>query len=141
MGEEQARIIIDTREQEPYTFESESVRRKLDAGDYSIEGHETTVAVERKSLADFVNTVIHSRKRFHKELEKLTGYKRACIVVEASMRDVLEGTYGTGAHPSAVIGAVISLCVDWNVPVYFCGDRQCAREFVERYLERMKVWR
>lgn len=37
-----------TREHEPYTFESgctELVRRALPAGDYSLEGHEDSVAV------------------------------------------------------------------------------------------------
>ena len=46
-------VVVDTREQEPYTFESgctEVVRRALPAGDYSIEGHEDSVAVERKTL-------------------------------------------------------------------------------------------
>ena len=52
------------------------------------------------------------------------------------MRDVIEGAYGTGAHPNAVFGAAISICVDWGVPVYFCGDRQTAKQFVEAYLER-----
>ena len=52
------------------------------------------------------------------------------------MRDVLDGAYGTGAHPSAVFGAAVSICVDWRVPVYFCGDRQTARCFVSGFLER-----
>jgi len=41
-------VVVDTREQEPYTFESgctEVVRRALPAGDYSVEGHEDAVAV------------------------------------------------------------------------------------------------
>ena len=87
-------------------------------------------------MPDFVSTVIHARKRFHAELRKLADREFACVVVEAPMRDVLEGSYGTGAHPNAVFGAAISICVDWGVPVYFCGDRQTAKQFVEAYLER-----
>ena len=62
-----ATIVIDTREQEPYSFDSRlvaAVRRALPAGDYSVEGMEERVAVERKSLDDFVSTVIHARRRF-----------------------------------------------------------------------------
>jgi DNA excision repair protein ERCC-4 len=47
-------VVVDTREQEPYGFDSESIasiRKALPAGDYSIEGFETRVAVERKSMA------------------------------------------------------------------------------------------
>jgi ERCC4-type nuclease len=68
-------VVVDTREQEPYSFDSDkvsAVRKALPAGDYSLVGLEERVAVERKSLTDFVSTVIRGRKRFHRELEKLS---------------------------------------------------------------------
>lgn len=40
-------IVIDTREQQPYAFGCASERRKLDAGDYSVAGCESQIAVER----------------------------------------------------------------------------------------------
>lgn len=136
---ERINIVIDTREQQPYSFDPErfeTVRRALPAGDYSLVGSETRVAVERKSMPDFVSTVIRARKRFHAELRKLAEYEHACIVVEGSLRDLLEGRYPGGAHPNALLGAVVSICVDWGIPVYFCGDRQSAKKFVEAYIER-----
>ena len=60
-------LIADTREQEPFSFDSRLVvveRRALPAGDYSVAGMEGVVAVERKTLDDFVSTVIHQRARF-----------------------------------------------------------------------------
>lgn len=129
-------VVVDTREQNGYSFSCPTVRRKLNAGDYSVEGLEDRVAVERKSLADFVSTVIHARKRFYAELEKLARLDHACVVVEATLRDVLKGAYPGGAHPNAILGAAVSISVDWCVPVHFCGDRQTARQFVEAYLER-----
>ena len=69
------------------------MRRALPAGDYSVVGLEGVVAVERKSLDDFVSTVIHSRERFHRELRKLAGYRAACVVVEAGVIDVLQRRY------------------------------------------------
>jgi len=94
------------------------------------------VAVERKSMPDFVSTVIRARKRFHAELRKLAEYEHACIVVEGSLRDLLDGRYPGGAHPNALLGSVLSVVVDFGVPVYFCGDRQCAKQFVEAFLDR-----
>ena len=131
-------VVVDTREQEPYAFDSscEVVRRALPAGDYSIEGFEDSVAVERKTLEDFVSTVIRSRKRFYKELQRLEGYKAACVVVESDLRDVLTGRYRSGAHPNAVLGTVISIVVDFQIPVFFCSDRQVACRFVEEFLLR-----
>ncbi|HML93827.1 ERCC4 domain-containing protein [Chloracidobacterium thermophilum] len=132
-------VVVDTREQEPYTFESgctEVVRRALPAGDYSVEGHEDSVAVERKTLEDFVSTVIRSRKRFTRELRRLCEYDAACVVVEADLRDILGGRYRSGAHPNAVLGALLSIVVDFGIPVFFCSDRQAACRFVEEFLHR-----
>lgn len=132
-------IVIDTREQAPYAFESPqvtSVRRALPAGDYSIVGLETLVAVERKTLDDFVSTVIWSRDRFRRELDRLRSYAAACVVVEADLRQLLRGDYWSEARPSSVLGAAIAIIVDSGVPVFFCSDREAGRLFVERYLLR-----
>jgi DNA excision repair protein ERCC-4 len=132
-------IVVDTREQEPYAFESlrvTSVRRALPAGDYSIAGLETIVAVERKTLDDFVSTVVWSRDRFRRELDRLRDYTAACVVVEADLRQVLKGQYWSNARPASVLGAAIAIIVDSGVPVFFCSDREAARLFVERYLLR-----
>ena len=131
------RIVIDTREQEGYSFSCLSVRRKLDAGDYSIEGFETKVAVERKSLDDFVNTVIRGHARFYEELRSLQNYEYACIVIEGTLRDILEGQYRSGAHPNALLTSVISININFKIPVFFCGDRQAACRFVEEYLKHI----
>lgn len=130
-------IAIDTREQEPYGFDPSrvtTVRRALPAGDYSLAGRETAVAVERKTLDDFVATAIHARERFARELRRLAAYDFACVVVEAEMEDVLSHRYASGADPRAVFGAALSIVVDHRVPVFFCGDRQIACRFVEGLL-------
>jgi ERCC4-type nuclease len=131
------RFIVDTREQEEYSFDPRlvtAVRRALPAGDYSIEGLEDRVAVERKTLDDFVSTVIHSRARFREELRKLAGYRAACVVVEAGLIDVLQKRYRGGAHPNAVLGNALSLILDYRVPVFFCTTRQASCQFVQAYL-------
>jgi len=130
-------VVVDTREQEPYSFDPErveAVRHALPAGDYSLQGMEHLVAVERKSLEDFVQTVIRSRERFRKELLALQTCASACVVVEASFQDVISGQYRSGAHPNSVIGSTLSIIVDYNIPVFFCSNRQAARLFVEEYL-------
>ncbi len=135
--EDRITVVVDTREQEPYAFDPQCVaviRQALPAGDYSIEGREDSVAVERKTLEDFVSTVIRSRKRFKKELQRLAGYEAACIVVEANLSDILGGRYRSGAHPNAVLGTVLSIVVDFDIPVFFCSDRQAACRFMEGYL-------
>ena len=128
------RIVVDTREKEEYSFACPTVRRKLEAGDYSVEGLEHEVAVERKTLDDFVSTVIHSRERFRKELAKLANYRAACVVVEAGLIDVLLARYRGDAHPNAVLGSALSIILDFRIPVFFCSSRQAACHFVQAYL-------
>jgi DNA excision repair protein ERCC-4 len=138
-SEKKVAVVIDTREQEPYAFDLDSVtavRRALPVGDYSIEGYEASVAVERKSLEDFVASVVRARERFGKELRGLAEYDLGCVVVEGSLEDILARRYRSGAHPQAVLGATLSIIVDYGVPVFFCGNRQLACRFVEGLLCR-----
>lgn len=128
-------FIVDTREKLPLTFEGVStVCRALPAGDYSLEGWELQVAVERKSLDDMVNTVIHDRIRFRKELRRLAGYQMACVAVEANVHDVLAHSYTSETHPNSVLGAAHAIFMDYGVPVFFWGSRPECRLMVERYL-------
>lgn len=90
-------LVVDTREQRPWAIPATVPYRveKLEAGDYSVIGHELEVAIERKSLADYVATIFHEeqRTRFSAELRKLARYKLAAVVVEASLEDVRRGRY------------------------------------------------
>jgi len=132
-----ATIVIDTREGEPYSFDPRlagAVRRALAAGDYSLAGLEDQVAVERKTLDDFVSTVIHRRRRFREELRKLSRYRAACVVVEADLLDVLGKRYRSEARPEAVVGSTLSILLDYGVPVAFCGNRQAACHFTQAFL-------
>ena len=132
-------VVIDTREQEPFAFNPDLVRpirRALPAGDYSVAGFEKKIAVERKTLDDFVGTVIRVRGRFYREIRKLQRYTRACVVVEANLSDVLAGRYRCDAHPHAILGSALAIAVDFGIPVYFCSSRQVACKFVEGFLLR-----
>ena len=87
-------IIRDTREQMPYfdspLFETygvelEILTRKLHAGDYSIEGLEDKILIERKAntgeLHGNIGKVKH-KERFYRELEKLKEAEEAYILCE-----------------------------------------------------------
>ena len=130
-------IITDTREREPYSFGCPVIRAKLEAGDYSVSGYEHRVAVERKSLADYVHTVIHDAARFAAELQKLAGMDAASIVVEADLDAVLRNRHSDvlrSVAPQALLGSALHIGLHWGVPVYWCGSRQAACAFTEAYL-------
>lgn len=93
-------ITEDTREQRPLEFTQPDVvvsRGTVPVFDYALTGDETRFAVERKSLADFVGSVV-DRERWGRELRKIErarnlGFKRVVYVIEAAFEDVLTYPY------------------------------------------------
>lgn len=131
------RILIDSREQAPYEFDCAKHVTALTAGDYSVDGYALQVAIERKSLADFVHTVVHDWHRFYRELDRLRAFDAAGIVVEADLNAVLRGLKQDvlrGVSPQTVLGASVHITLRYGVSVFWCGSRQAARAFTEAYL-------
>jgi len=56
--------------------------------------------------------------------------------VEGNLSDIFARRYRSGANPASVFGAVVSIVVDYGVPVFFCSDRQIACRFTQDYLLR-----
>jgi len=98
-------VLVDTREQLPYTFVglkadarqgggplAVATRRcTLPAGDYSIDGYARMVTVERKTLSDLIGTLTRGRRRFTDEMDRLREYDAAWIVVEAELSEMMDG--------------------------------------------------
>jgi len=96
-------LIVDRREQIPWTFESVTIGTgksekqlvlnqkpgTLQAGDYSIEGMEDRVAIERKSKEDLFGTLSRGRDRFIKELSRMNEMEFAAVIVESDWLDCM----------------------------------------------------
>jgi ERCC4-type nuclease len=60
-------VLIDTREQSPFDFSrfpnwiADQRKQKLHVGDYSVEGMEDLIVIERKSLSDLITTLMQQR--------------------------------------------------------------------------------
>jgi len=131
-------IIIDTREQQPYTFKG-AVRQALKSGDYSLLGFETRVSVERKSMPDLFQSLGKGRARFEKEFKRLAGFDYAALVVECTIEDLKENPPRHGALPGAtVFKSVISWSIRYGVHVFFAGSRRYARAVTYEILR--KYW-
>lgn len=130
-------IIVDTREQTPWTFEGQgisTVQARLAAGDYSVEGLESRVSIERKSLDDWTGTVLRDRARFYRELALLRAFDFRCVIIEAGVREIMTGNYKSGANPEAIIGFVAEVAVCQSVPVYLAGSRAEAQVLAGAFL-------
>jgi DNA excision repair protein ERCC-4 len=131
-------VVCDTREQHEWTFspDIQVVSKALPAGDYSIQGHEKSISLERKTLSDLVNCLIHDRDRFFRELVKLKSYRRKAVVIEASVADVFEMRYKSEAHPYSILGAVQSFHMTFDIPFLWWHSREYAQWMGAKWLEQ-----
>ncbi len=122
------KIITDTREQQPYSFsrwpEVTIATAGLPTGDYSIQGFEDRVGIERKALDDLVACLMgDNRIRFEKELARLRAYEMGVVIVEADLQDLARGRYKSQMKPQAALQTVTAFYIRYWVPFLFCGDR------------------
>lgn len=132
-------IVIDTREQLPFSFPEgvETVRGTLHSGDYSVKGLEDRVAVERKSLADLYGSVTRGRERFEREIQRLSEFEYAMVVIEASWVDLIRNPPPrTEVKPRSVVATIIAWESRYGVPFHAYGPRSLGAQLTFRTLER-----
>lgn len=141
-------IVIDSREQLPFSFEHERYAGTtieagtLDTGDYSLAGLTDRVAVERKSLSDLVACLGRERDRFIRELQRASALDAFAVVVEAGWPELATGRYRSLLNPHAACQSVAAFMARYRVPFIFAGTRSMAEyaawSFLYQYLEGAK---
>lgn len=120
-------VVIDSREQHPWTFRGLSANADKDyrtlvvnvhtatlsTGDYSIEGFENYITIERKSLADAFGTFTHDRERWERELDRMRSIASCHVVIEGGWEAISAGPVKLGG---ANIGkAVMRSIFAWSI--------------------------
>jgi DNA excision repair protein ERCC-4 len=137
-------VLVDTRERDGFAYNFARFpkwfagveRAKLRAGDYSVKGLEHRLAIERKSLADLVNSVIGDRTRFLAQCKCLAALERKLIVVEAGLTQVKSPYPESQAHPNAVVGTLVALQERWGIQVIWCDTPELAEETAAHILSK-----
>lgn len=131
-------IIVDTREQKPWSFEYQATaNHKLDTGDYSIQGLESVLAIERKrNVAEIANNI--TEKRFKDVIDRLSKIKHSYMLFEFDMESVMRYPIGSDIpkrlwdkiriSPAFIIKNLIDLQVDHNIKILFCGNSSNAEK-------------
>lgn len=144
-------VIIDTREQTPFTFIGFPVTTKpgtLHTGDYSIAGFEETICIERKSLGDLASCMTIGRERFERELERMRSMECAAVIVEEPFLNVTKGNYRSKLNVKSFEQSILSLMFRHKVPFLFGQSRRhaeticfnCLRHFYNQKLpEGLKI--
>jgi ERCC4-type nuclease len=142
-------VLIDTREQTPFyllknhpNWIGDERRATLAIGDYSVEGMEKILALERKSMSDAVTSTTAERGRFIRSCERLAGFQERAILIEASYEDLktpydhIEGLISQ-AHPNGVCGTLDAIEAKFGIPViYTSQDRGLATERAASWLSK-----
>jgi len=127
-------LIVDSREQAPLVFTRlQSRPGTLTTGDYSFAGAEELFAIERKSIADLVGSVMQGRERFERELARLRGYEFRRLLVIGTRDDIASGRYVSQANPKAVLASVDTFEVRYSTPVVWEPDATVAAALIERW--------
>jgi ERCC4-type nuclease len=146
------KIIIDSRESRPLPFKATenfcgTEIKKLNVGDYSIEGYENHIAIERKSAQDLFQTLGKDHKRFEAELKRAANYDYFAIMVEAPWTNIYNKDF-ENAHYSQMRGDVIlqiccTLRVKYGIDVIFVNTRAEAvsmiRMLFKAYLKSLET--
>lgn len=127
--------IIDTREQMPLDLQPlATVRGTLKTGDYSLQGYEEKVSIERKSLDDFIQCCTYQRERFERELDRLREFTYKAIVVESTWSAIELKQYRGASHPNSILGSAMGFALSANVPIIMAGSHATAGKLVARLL-------
>lgn len=132
-------IFIDTREQAPYRFtgmQDDNGRPlivplitdvALASGDYSIAGLEDRVAIERKSLSDWFQSIGRERDRFEREMQRLAEMKFAAVVIEGDWESILlRPPNSTQVSPKVASRTIASWSIRYGVHFYPTMNRRHA---------------
>jgi len=150
-------ILIDNREQRPLLFydipadEDEgggvltipTKVKYLPTGDYSLEGYESEVCVERKSHADLYSTLIRGRERFLQEIERLRSYKACMIMVETDYYTAItQQPFRSRVEPKSIFRTILAFRVrypwlQWS----FVGNGEDSNDELNRYLAAIECYR
>lgn len=140
-------IIIDSREQIPWTFKNfTTAKKKLDTGDYSVEGFENIFTIERKkSVAEIANNI--TEKRFLNELERLRSYEHKFLLLEFSLSKVIDYPVGSDVPKRVweklkitnkyILKFLTSISIEYNIQMFFCDNEYNAEEMALSIIKRM----
>ena len=146
-------VIRDTRERQGYFFNEFQacegmIDRKLDTGDYSIDGLEDKICIERKASPTELALNLGSNKAtFLREIERMKDFDHRFLVLEFTPED-LNGFPHNSKIPEAkkrsikVSGKYITKClmefmIYDDIQVLFCGDKHNAFLMVSSLLKRL----
>lgn len=132
-------LVVDTREQRPlFTSPPEGliiIKKALKHGDYSIQGFEDKVAVERKKMSDLMSYIGSERERTCAKLEAMRDLEWKALVVEESWDDLFLPKMYSRLSASTIRQALVSFNVRFGLHIFCHSIRsECEKFILDRLL-------
>jgi ERCC4-type nuclease len=139
-------IVVDTREQNPFSFEhfggwfSGIEKRALKIGDYSIAGLEDTCVVERKDLNDLVRSFQMERSVFVARLRLMSAFPDRLLVITAALSQVKSRYEHSPASPNQITQSLLATLAGLRVPFLCVETHELGEEIVASYLYQVHLY-
>lgn len=140
-------IIVDTREQKPWDFPDHTTAlKKLDTGDYSIQGLEHILCIERKrSVSEIANNITEAR--FKDVLSRMSKYRFPFILLEFDLQQIIDFPIGSDIpknvwskikiSPKYILKSVLEMSLLYNIYVIFCGSKENAEIYATSIMKKV----
>jgi hypothetical protein len=127
------------------------VVRKLETGDYSIEGMEDKLCIERKGrLSELAINLGSDKRRFMDEIERMKKFPFKFLVLEFSLQDVMDfperSDIPEEKWPTLKITNkyILKMLIEFqmydDIHVIFCENRKNAKLVVNSILKRINEY-
>lgn len=144
-------ILADTRETKPWYFEEDeyfsgTARQKVDYGDYSIEGLEGLIFLERKaSCVELAKNI--TEDRFHKLMSMGKCFKYKYIIVEAPFDDLMNYPWNEKLSKEVkskikissnyLLAYLVKVMVTYDIHIFFAENPKSASRLAYRILRQI----
>lgn len=129
------KIFVDSREKnsmvvaELSELGAEFETKQLAVSDYII----GEIAIERKAISDFISSMIN--KRLPRQLEEMKQFKKSMLIIEGyDKKDI----YDTGVHENAIRGMILSILLDFQVPIIFTKNEEDTAKYLAVLAKRFE---
>lgn len=133
-------VITDTLEKKPWDFSFynlKQISKPLKTGDYTLEGYEDILTIERKATTgEIAGNFGHLKRQFYAELDRMKQFKYKYLILEFEQDTVLEFPKNSGIPTNRhyrlqINGKYLMKCLGnvkdtFDVNVIFAGNRQDA---------------
>lgn len=129
-------LLIDSREKTPLQFwHCKYKEATLQTGDYSAEGLEERLCIERKSVPDLAGSLTHERERFMREMHRANGFPNKYLLIigtENELKRAIERSRGK-INMKMIISSLMAIQARYGINIAWVNNSAEAALLVESW--------